>query len=57
MGPASSTQILCEEPEGIMQQENTYLTKINNAAIYELSAGQLVIKNSNGHTLFTYAGG
>ena len=54
MGPASGSQIFCEQPQGVMEQENTYLTQMNNAASYELGGGQLLIKNSKGQTLFTY---
>jgi polar amino acid transport system substrate-binding protein len=54
MGPASGSQIFCEQPQGIMEQENNYLTQMNSAASYELGSGQLLIKNSKGQTLFTY---
>lgn len=49
-----STEMACLEPEGIMQQETTYLETLIQAASFEASADQLTIKNVADETILVF---
>jgi len=46
-----STEMACEEPEGIMEQESTYLEILAAAQSYQLAGGLLTIFAENDQTL------
>jgi polar amino acid transport system substrate-binding protein len=48
IGPVSSSQALCTDPAGIMEQENAYFAALQSAASYSMEAGELYIQNSSG---------
>lgn len=50
VGPLASTQRACVAPEGIMEQEQQYLTALQSAATFELNGGILTIRNAEGAT-------
>jgi heat shock protein HslJ len=51
IGPAASTRRLCPEPEGIMEQELTFLALLENVVTYSISGNQLDLKNAEGTSL------
>lgn len=51
VGPAASTRRFCGEPDGIMQQEDTFLRVLQEVATYTLSNEQLDLKDATGTTL------
>jgi heat shock protein HslJ len=46
-----STLMACTDPQGVMEQEQSYLSLLGDAQGFELSDGQLVIFASGGQTL------
>lgn len=49
-----STMMMCAEPEGIMEQEQAYLTALPQAATYEMRDGRLELRDANGALLADY---
>ncbi len=47
----SGSEIFCESPDGIMDQEAAFLQMLGDAASYELNGDQLTIFTSSGETL------
>ncbi len=54
IGPAGSTMMYCE-PLAIMLQETAYLATLSRAASYEISGGQLHIKDEDGTAVLIFA--
>ena len=54
IGPSASTRMFCAEPEGIMEQENQYLTALENAAVYMIEGSRLEIRDANGSGVAYY---
>lgn len=50
VGALMSTQILCGEPEGIMEQESAFLAALQSASSFNLEGGQLFIQDGSGRT-------
>ena len=50
-GPLARTEMYCMEPEGVMDQEQTYLETLEKAQRFELIDGVLTIYSSSGKTL------
>ena len=48
VGPLASTRMFCESPAGVMDQEQQYLTALQNAATFEISADTLTIRDAEG---------
>lgn len=48
IGAIGSSQLLCTEPEGIMEQESAYFAALESAAGFSMEAGQLYLQNSSG---------
>jgi heat shock protein HslJ len=48
VGPLVSTQMACIAPEGIAEQEQQYLTALQNAATYEIAGDTLTIRDASG---------
>lgn len=44
------TAMLCESPEGVMEQEQQYLTALQNAATFDITGNMLTIRNASGAT-------
>ncbi len=49
-----STNLFCDSPEGVMQQEQQFLAALNSAATFQISGSQLQIR-SGGDTLAVMA--
>lgn len=47
--PAGTTR-QCETPEGVMQQEQQFLTALQNAATFDITGNTLTIRNAGGAT-------
>jgi len=54
IGPAGSTKMYCGEPEGIMDQENRYLTLFESTAGYRIDEDRLDLLDEAGKTLLSY---
>jgi heat shock protein HslJ len=52
--PLAVTLQLCNEPEGIMEQEYAYIEALGNAAYFQIVDNYLEIKNENGETILTF---
>lgn len=50
-GDIEQSEVFCESPEGIMEQEDTFVQMLGDAASYELQGDQLTIFTSSGDTL------
>ena len=53
--PPLGTNILCPEPQGIMEQEAAYQALLPMAATYELDAQTLVISDAEGQEILAFA--
>lgn len=55
MGPAFAVTVqLCSTPEGIMEQEATYIDLLLSAATYRIAGERLEIDNAAGETVLVY---
>jgi polar amino acid transport system substrate-binding protein len=52
--PPDSTQSLCAEPVGIMEQEDTYLSALSAAGSFRIEGGILVIQDSAGNPIMQF---
>ena len=50
IGPAISTMMACGEPEGIMEQEQEYLTALGTVATYQINGDRLNMRTAEGST-------
>ena len=57
MSNVTSSKALCSEPEGTMEQENTFLGLLNQAAKMKISAGQLEVFDGNGNRILVFVNG
>ena len=48
VGPLASTRMFCDQPAGVMDQEQQYLAALQNAATYEISGSTLTIRDAGG---------
>jgi heat shock protein HslJ/LysM repeat protein len=48
IGPAIVTQMFCEQPEGVMDQEQQYLAALETAAVYTIEGGRLQLRTAEG---------
>jgi len=53
---AGGTEMFCNEPEGVMDQETAYLKALALAASYQISGGQLQIADASGKLILIYSG-
>lgn len=53
----SSTQVLCATPEGVMEQEGTFLSLMKQASKMAISAGQLEVFDSNENRILVFING
>jgi heat shock protein HslJ len=54
VGPAGMTQMYCEEPGGVMDQETMYLQALEQSSSYQIRSGTLTIMDDAGTTLLVY---
>ncbi len=54
IGSLASTEMFCENPPGVMDQESAYLAALGSAATFSVEAGQLYIADENGETVLIY---
>jgi heat shock protein HslJ len=57
MSNVSSSKVLCSDPTGIMEQENTFMGLLNQAAKLKFSAGQLEVFDGNGNRILVFING
>lgn len=50
-----STRMFCQEPDGVMAQESTYLGNLQNATKYSVKNTELTLIDSNGKATLFYA--
>ncbi len=50
-------QTFCGEPEGVMEQEQIFISLMQRAARFQISAGQLSIFDANGNRILVFIGG
>ncbi len=48
IGPAAATRMFCEEPEGIMDQEQQYFEALSRARTFSLTPEKLELRDENG---------
>jgi len=48
IGPAGSTRMACQEPEGVMEQEQQYLAALETAATYKITGLAMEMRTSEG---------
>lgn len=48
IGPAAATRMLCDEPEGIMDQEQQYFEALERARTFSLTPEKLELRDENG---------
>jgi heat shock protein HslJ len=54
IGPAATTRMMCNEPEGIMEQEMEYLAALEMAASYEFEEDRLILLDAEGRRVVNY---
>lgn len=54
ISPAATTRMMCQTPEGVMDQEFLYINAIQAAATYELRGGSLTLRDADGSILAQY---
>lgn len=54
IAPAGSTMMMCEEPQGLMEQEAAYLTALTTAATYSIRGDQLELRTADGALAVSY---
>lgn len=53
----SLSQSSCDSPEGVMEQEQRYMSLLSQAAQFSISAGQLNVFDSSGNRILVYLAG
>jgi heat shock protein HslJ len=54
IGPAATTRMICVEPEGIMEQEASYLAALGTATTYRIVGRDLELLTADGIRAITY---
>ena len=54
ISPPAGGQALCQEPAGIMEQEQAYLQLLSGSATYQLSSGLLEIRDAQGIVILQF---
>ena len=54
IGPAASTFMMCSDPEGIMEQEQEYLTALQSAATYRVEGNTMEMRTAEGSTAASF---
>lgn len=55
LGPVGSTKMACMEPEGVMDQESTFLAALGNVASYEIEGRTLTLFDTSHEPVLTFA--
>jgi len=55
IGPAATTRMNCQDPEGIMEQEISYLAALESAATYQIQGDNLVMEDAEGVRVLSYS--
>ena len=55
IGPAGSTKMYCETPDGTMERESRYLSLLGEVATFERAPKTLTLRDAEGIILVTYA--
>ena len=55
IGPLDLTQNTCEDPEGVMDQEDVYVTALGAVAGYDVIGGVMVLTDGAGETLLGFS--
>ena len=55
IGPAGMTEMACMEPEGVMEQEQLYLTALGMADVYRIEADSLQFRTAEGSTVANFS--
>lgn len=50
-----NTEMACMEPEGVMEQETTYLQTLTQTASFTIADGQLELMNQAGETILVFS--
>ncbi len=53
VSPAATTLIACTDPAGVMEQEQLYLSMLQQAAGYSMAGGQLIIPTTTGVLVYS----
>lgn len=56
-GPAGSTMMFCELPEGVMDQEMAYLASLDQVASYQIEEEELTMFDDAGNPLLAFKSG
>jgi heat shock protein HslJ/LysM repeat protein len=54
IGLPASTMMACAEPEGIMEQEQEYLTALSTVATYQITGDRMEMRTAEGSTAATF---
>lgn len=54
VGTTGMTQMYCEQPEGVMEQETLYLQALEMSSSYRIRSGSLTVMDENGATLLVF---
>lgn len=54
IGPLAVTEMACDEPSGVMEQESGYLETLQSAASYRVVGGMMVIFDTTGAATFQF---
>jgi len=53
-GPVGATKMFCGDPAGLMQQEQTYLSRLGSVESYRIQGSQLVLTDGSGSQLLSF---
>jgi len=54
IGPPSLSNMVCEKPAGVMEQEQDFLAALQSATAFSLEAGQLYVKDATGQAVIEF---
>lgn len=54
IGPAASTRMFCEAPEGVMEQEAQYLAALSTAVTYSINGPRMEMRTADGAMAATF---
>ncbi|MBT8508053.1 hypothetical protein AZH53_06495 [Methanomicrobiaceae archaeon CYW5] len=55
VGAAGMTQMYCEQPDGVMDQETLYLQALERSSSYQIRSGTLTVMDEDGATLLVFS--
>ncbi len=57
IGAIAATQLTCNEPPGLMEQEGQFFSLLGSAASFEIAGGQLFVRDAAGQTILLFGPG